>query len=202
MCESWFQKERNDAQKTARNAFGALIDEKFNAALAESLTRKFEAYMDPKVASENKRLEYLKQVANNHKWFREGILMFIGMGYMFLMTSGVISNESQELTKHHGFASLLMFIIFWFLLFQLWALAFRLYPKSKAMGICVLALLSITLPIVIFFVDRKAVRFLSENGIRTRLLEVFNNPWGPTQENQSDVKMSLWGGPRFQTSRS
>jgi len=171
MCEAWFPKERNEVQRNKGNAFGVLVDNKsFNAALAESLTRKFEEHINPKVASERNKTEMLKQLASNHKWFRNAILFLICMAIFFVMTSGVIPGSA---TKDNGFASAALGFGFLFVYLQLWSLAFRLYPKSKAIAVCALSLLTIPLPIVIYFVDRKAVRFLAAQGICTSLIDVF-----------------------------
>lgn len=114
----------------------------------------------------------VQQIAQSHKFLRDTVLFLFCAGIFFLAT---LSND-PKLAENRKFASIAVGLALLVLPFLLWPLAFRLYPRSKAVGICLLSLLTITLPFVIFFVDRKAVRHLRANGVNPSWRDLFKFP--------------------------
>lgn len=56
-------------------------------------------------------------------------------------------------------------------IFRLCALAIRLYPRPKAIGIIILSLFTITLPFVIYVIYRKAGGYLRGKGMHTGMFD-------------------------------
>ena len=126
--------------------------------------------------------EFLKRLAGNHRRFREAILYLICTCVAFgsLVASGALSGGKEDA----GFLHAAVGFGFLFIFSQLWPLAFRLYPRLKAIGF------------VVCFVDdyfairaliryRKALRLLRANGINPKLSDVFKlNLNGSTKQNR------------------
>jgi hypothetical protein len=114
----------------------------------------------------------VREIAQSHKFLRDTVLFLFCAVIFFLSTL----SDQPALAENRKFASLAVGLALLVLPFLLWPLAFRLYPRAKAMGICFLSLLTITLPFVFFFVDRKAVQYLRAQGLNPSWLDLFEFP--------------------------
>lgn len=117
--------------------------------------------------------ETIQTLARTHKLFREAVLFLICVAFAFLMTSeSVVGPDNPDITKNHDFFLVAIGFVFLFLIVMLWQLTFRLWPTKQALGICALSLLTISLPFVVYFADRKAVHHLRANGITPKLRDL------------------------------
>ena len=106
----------------------------------------------------------LAAVVVKHRELRQWSI-FLGLAIVIAL----LISLSPDMRKEMGLYTLAIAAFALTVLFKVWSLARLLYPRGTAIGIVILSLFTITFPIVLFRVDRKAAGYLQQNGMRTRL---------------------------------
>lgn len=107
----------------------------------------------------------LVQVVKKHRELHQWSI-FLGLA----LVMAILVSFSPGLRREMGLYALAPAAFALTVLFHIWGLARLLYPPGKAIGLIVLSLLTVTFPFVLYCVDRKAIDYLREHGLRSRIL--------------------------------
>ena len=107
----------------------------------------------------------LSAVVVKHRELRQWSI-FLGLAIVIAL----LISLSPAMRKEMGLYTLAITAFALTVLFKVWSLARFLYPRGTAIGIVILSLFTVTFPIVLFCVDRKAAGYLLQKGLKTRLL--------------------------------
>ena len=107
----------------------------------------------------------LATVVEKHRELRQWSI-FLGLSIVIAL----LISLSPGMRKEMGLYTLAIAAFALTVLFKVWSLARLLYPRSKAVGMVLLSLFTVTFPFILFCVDRKAASYLQQKGLKTCLL--------------------------------